>query len=194
MKLLVTTIILGFTATTQAAMWDVDSSHAVVGFSVKHLTISNVKGEFAKVSGTVDFDGKNTQGAKIDITIDASTVDTRDLKRDEHLKSADFLDVAKFPTITFKSKKIMLAKKGKFKATGDLTIRGVTKEVTLDISDLTAEVKDPWGNTRIGVNATTIINRKDFGASWNKVLDNGGLVVGDEVKVNLEIELIKKPS
>jgi polyisoprenoid-binding protein YceI len=180
-------------APSTAATWNIDSAHSAAQFSVKHLMISTVRGEFSKVSGTVEWDGKNVAGIKVDATIDASTVDTREPKRDAHIKTPDFLDVEKNPTITFKSKKAVPAGPGKFSLVGDLTIRGVTKEVTLDVEGPTAEVKDPWGNLKVGAHATTKINRKDFGVNWNAALDNGGVVVSDEVAISIDLEIGRKP-
>jgi polyisoprenoid-binding protein YceI len=175
-----------------AAAWEIDSSHSSAQFSVRHLMVSNVRGEFGKVTGTVDFDAKDPSKAKVEATIDAGTINTREQKRDEHLKSPDFFDVAKYPTITFKSKKVVAAGAGKLKVTGDLTIHGVTKEVTLDVEGPAMETKDPWGNQRTGAQATTKINRKDFGLKWNKVLDGGGVAVGDEVTITIDVEMTKK--
>lgn len=175
-----------------AAAWDIDSGHSSAQFSVRHLMVSNVRGEFGKVSGTVDYDAKDPGKAKVEATIDAGTISTRDEKRDGHLKSPDFFDVAKFPTITFKSKRVQSAGAGKVKLVGDLTIHGVTKEVTLDVEGPSAEMKDPWGNVKAGATATTKINRKDFGLTWNKSLDGGGVVVGDEVTITIDVELLKK--
>lgn len=179
-------------APATADTWVVDPSHSGAYFSVRHLMVSNVRGEFRDVKGTIEFDGKDVSGIQVQATIDAATVDTREQKRDEHLKSADFFDVANHPTIEFKSKKATPAGDGKFKLVGDLTMRGVTKEVTLDVEGPTPAIQDPWGNTRIGATATTKLNRKDFGVNWNKSLDAGGVVVGDEVQVTLELELAKK--
>ena len=181
-----------FVAPSLAATWNIDSAHSSAQFSVKHLMIATVRGEFSKVSGAIEFDGKTIAGITVDATIDAATVTTREPKRDAHLKSADFFDVEKFPTITFKSKKAVAAGPGKFKLTGDLTMHGVTKEVTLDVDGPTAEIKDPWGNVKIGASATTKINRKEFGVSWNGNLDNGGVVVGDEVTITIDLEAAKK--
>src|SRR5262245_33135030 len=171
-----------------AATWQIDPAHTSVQFSVRHMMVSNVRGEFAKVSGTVDGDQQAAQKAVIAATIDAASIDTREEKRDTHLKSADFLDVAKYPTITFKSKTIEPAGSGQFKVTGDLTLHGVTKEVVLDVSDVTAPIKDPMGKTRAGAHATTKIDRKDFGINWSKALDGGGLMVGDEVAISVDVE------
>lgn len=176
----------------QANPWKIDTAHSSADFAVRHLMISNVKGHFSKVDGTIDYDGKNIKGLKVDSQIDIASVDTGDKGRDEHLKSADFFDAAKFPQMTFKSKKVKSAGKGKFVLTGDLTIKGVSKEVTLQVDGPTAPIKDMKGSQRIGASATTKINRKDFGITWNKAMDNGGAVVGDDIKVDLEIEAVKQ--
>jgi polyisoprenoid-binding protein YceI len=171
-----------------AAAWTLDPAHSNVQFSVRHMMLSNVRGEFTKVSGTVEGDPGAPAAATISATIDAASINTREPKRDEHLKSADFLDVAKFPTITFKSKRIEPAGAGKFKVTGDLTLHGVTKEVVLDVSDLTPPVKDPMGKTRAGATASTKIDRKDFDINWSKAMDNGGLVVGNDIAITIDVE------
>jgi polyisoprenoid-binding protein YceI len=171
-----------------AATWTLDPPHSNVQFSVRHMMLSNVRGEFTKVSGTVEGDPGAPAAATISATIDAASINTREPKRDEHLKSADFLDVAQFPTITFKSKRIEPAGSGKFKVTGDLTLHGVTKEVVLDVSDLTPPVKDPMGKTRAGATASTKIDRKDFGVNWSKAMDNGGLVVGNDITITIDVE------
>lgn len=176
-----------------AATWEIDSAHSGAHFSVRHMMVSNVRGDFGKVTGTVVFDAKNPKAAQVNATIDVSSINTREPKRDEHLRSPDFFDAAKFPTITFKSKRVEQAGEGKYKVVGDLTIRGVTKEVTLDVEGPAPEAKDPWGNVKSGATATTKINRKDFGLAWNKVLETGGVAVGEEVKITLDIELNKKP-
>ena len=175
-----------------AAVWKIDSAHTTADFSVRHLMISNVKGHFSKVSGNVDYDGKDLKTLKIDAEIDVASVDTGEKGRDEHLKGDDFFDAAKFPKMTFKSKKVKSAGKGKFTVTGDLTIKGVTKEVTLDVDGPTEQIKDMQGGTRVGASASTKINRKDFGVSWNKALDNGSSVVGDDVKVSIDVEAVKQ--
>lgn len=179
-------------AAPAAAVWKIDSAHTTADFSVRHLMISNVKGHFSKVSGNVDYDGKDLKTLKIDAEIDVASVDTGEKGRDEHLKGADFFDAAKFPKMTFKSKKVKSAGKGKFTVTGDLTIKGVTKEVTLDVDGPTEQIKDMQGSTRVGASASTKINRKDFGVSWNKALDNGSSVVGDDVKVSIDVEAVKQ--
>jgi polyisoprenoid-binding protein YceI len=176
-----------------AAVWEFDGAHTSAGFSVKHLMITTVRGTFKGVKGAVEWDGKDAATIKIDASIDMTTVDTAEPKRDEHLKSPDFFDAAKFPTMTFKSKSAASAGAGKVKVVGDLTLRGVTKEVTLDVDGPTAEIEDPWGNSKVGATATTKINRQDFGVSWNKALDAGGVVVGDEVSVIIDLQLKKRP-
>ena len=159
---------------------------------MKHLAISTVRGGFSKVTGTVIFDDKDVTKSTVDVTIDVSTVDTREPNRDKDLKSDHFFDVEHYPTMTFKSKKVEQVSPGKLKVTGDLTIHGVTKEVTLDVDGPTAPVKDPWGNQRVAVNATTKINRQDFGVKWNATMDNGGVVVGDDVNITIDTEMIKQ--
>ena len=175
-----------------AVPYDIDTGHSAVGFSVRHMMVSNVKGSFGKFTGTVDVDEKKFQKSTIDVTIDASSIDTNDEKRDAHLKNADFFDVEKYPTITFKSKSIKKRGKSRYDVLGDLTMHGVTKEVTLKIDELSGPVKGPWGNIRRGARATAQLNRKDFGITWNKNLDGGGLVVGEKIKIELEIELTQK--
>lgn len=174
-----------------ASTWTIDASHSDVGFSVRHLMVSNVKGSFPKVSGTITVDDKDVTKTKIDVEIDAASVDTRDAKRDEHLRGEDFFWVQKHPKITFKSKSVTKAGKG-YKVNGDLTIRGVTKPVVLDVESLSEPVTDPWGNVKRGVVAKTKINRKDFGVSWNNNLDGGGVVVGDQVDIVIEAELAQQ--
>ncbi len=174
-----------------AASWEIDPAHSTIAFSVKHMTISSVRGEFQKFSGTVKADGAPTT-AQVVATIDTSSIDTRQAKRDEHLRSPDFLEVAKYPTMTFKSTRIEPAGEGKFKVTGDLTLHGVTKPVVLDVEGPTPPVKDPMGKQRAGAHATTQINRKDFGIAFNKTIDGGGLLVGDVVDVTIDVEGVEQ--
>ena len=177
--------------------WKIDPQHSSAQFAVRHLAISTVRGAFSKVTGTVALDDKDITKSTVDVSIDVSTVDTREPARDNDLRSDRFFDVAHFPTMTFKSKKVEQAAPGKLKVTGYLTIRGVTKEVVLDVDGPTAPVKDPWGNQRVAVNATTKINRQDYGVKWNATMDNGGVVVGDDVNITIDAELVKpgpKPS
>ena len=175
-----------------ADTWQIDPMHTSVEFTVRHMMISNIKGVFEKTSGTVTVEGSDPTSAKIDATIDASSIDTRVDRRDEDLKSPNFLDVAKYPTITFKSTKVEAAGEGKWKVTGDLTLHGVTKSVVLEVESSGASIKDPFGNTRAGASATTKINRKDFGLTYNKTLETGGVMVGDEVAISIDVEAIKK--
>lgn len=175
-----------------AATWQIDPQHASAQFAVKHLMISTVRGEFHGVSGTVVWDDKDVTKSSVDVTIDTTTVDTREPKRNEHLKSDAFFDVAKYPKMTFKSKKVEQAGAGKLKITGDLTIRGVTKEVALDVDGPAATIKDPWGNTRSAVTATTKINRQDFGVKWNSPMEGGGVVVSDEVNITIDLEMVQQ--
>jgi len=183
-----------YTAPARASVWEVDSAHSSTEFSVKHMMVSSAKGRFDKVTGTLNLDDKNPTKSTIELTIDANTIDTHEPKRDAHLKSPDFFDTAKFPTITFKSTKIEKAGKGKYKVTGDLTMHGVTKPVTLAVDGPTAPLKNPFGSTSSGASATGKINRKDWGLTWNKPLEAaGGVLVGDEVTINVDLELTSKP-
>ena len=179
---------VALSAPTLAATWQIDPAHSNVSFSVRHMMVSNVRGEFTKVSGTVEGDEKTPTQAVINATIDATSINTREAKRDDHLKSPDFLDVAKYPTIIFKSKKIEPSGSGQFKVTGDLTLHGVTREVVLDVSDVTPSIKDPMGKTRAGAHATTKVDRKDFGINWSKTMDGGGLLVGNDVDISIDVE------
>ena len=174
-----------------ALTWNVDPEHSSIQFKVSHLGLVDVKGIFRKYQGTVTLDEKDIAKSSVNVTIEAASVDTGVEKRDEHLRTDDFFDVAKHPTITFVSKKVTPAGKGKLEVSGDLTICGVTKEVVLDVAGPTKELKDPWGNIRRGVSATTTINRTEFGLTYNKILDNGVLVIGNKVAISLEAELIK---
>ena len=175
---------------SQAVTYTIDPAHSTAGFKVRHMMVANVRGEFSKVSGTVVVDPDAPENSRVEAHIDAASIHTRDEQRDAHLKSADFLDVEKFPEITFVSKKIAGAD-GEWKITGDLTIHGVTKQVTLDVEGPSPEVKDPWGNVKSGASAVTKINRKDFGLVWNVGLETGGLLVGEEVAITLELELLR---
>lgn len=178
-------------APASAQTWKIDTSHSTAGFTVKHMMVTNVRGSFGKVEGTIVYDGKNIAGIKADATIDATTITTNNEKRDAHLKSPDFFDVNAFPTITFKSKRAEAVGAGKFRLIGDLTMRGKTKEVVLEVDGPTDPVT-VQNSQRVGATATTTINRQDFGVSWSRTMDGGGYVVGDEVKITLELELIKQ--
>ena len=186
-----TVVALTLPAMAWAAVWDIDPVHSHVGFSVRHLMIANVKGLFEKFAGTVTIDEKDITKSGVEVSIDIASINTNVQKRDEHLRSADFFDVAKYPTMTFVSKKVAKAGKNRFKVTGDLTLHGVTQQVVLDVRDVSKETKDPWGGIRRGATVSTKIRRSDFGMTWNEVLESGGIAVGDEVLITLEVELVK---
>ena len=173
-----------------AGTWKLDPTHSHVGFAVTHMMISEVEGEFGGVEGTLEYEVGKLDGMKLDVSVDMTTVDTRNADRDAHLAKADFLDVARFPTMTFVATKVKSTGKGSFDVIGDLTIKGVTKQVTLHGKGLAAAVKDPWGNTRVGASATAVIDRQDFGVSFNQALDAGGVLVGDEVTLQLSAEFV----
>jgi polyisoprenoid-binding protein YceI len=177
---------------SDAATWQMDPAHSSFQFKIRHLTVSNVKGDFNKVQGVAIINDQDITHLKVEVAIDAASVNTGHAQRDEHLRGPDFFDVTKYPTITFISKKVIKADTNRLKVIGDLTLHGVTREITVDVEGPTPEVKDPWGNFRRGATATEKINRRDFGITWNKVLDTGGLVVGDEVNIYIEVELIRK--
>jgi polyisoprenoid-binding protein YceI len=177
------------TATTTA--WNIDPAHSVAEFKVKHMMIANVKGQFPKVSGVLTLDESDLTRSHVDAVIEAASIETRDAQRDTHLKSEDFLHVEKFPTLTFKSTRISLVRDGELAVEGDLTIRGVTRKVVFSVDGPTPPTKDPWGNTRVAVSATTKINRKDYGLTWNAALETGGILVGDEVTITLDVEFVK---
>ncbi len=174
-----------------ASTWNIDPEHTNVGFKVRHLMVSNVKGGFGKVSGVVNVDEKDITKSSTTVTIDTTSIDTGVAKRDAHLKSPDFLDVARYPTMTFVSTGVMKGTGGAFKLAGNLTLHGVTRPVVLQVEGLSGEIKDPMGNIRRGASATTTINRKDYGLVWNKMLEAGGVAVGDEVVINIEVEMVK---
>ena len=174
------------------SIYQIDASHSAAQFKVRHMMIANVKGEFQKVSGTVHFDDANPAASSVDAAIDVTTISTRDEQRDGHLKSPDFLDVAQFPSINFKSRQVTASGADSFTVVGDLTIHGVTKEVKLKVDEMTPEAKDPWGGTRRGAQASTRINRKDFGMGFNMALEAGGFLVGEDVDINIDVELVKQ--
>jgi polyisoprenoid-binding protein YceI len=177
--------------TTPTTTWNIDPVHSTAQFKVKHMMISNVKGEFTAVTGTLKLDDANITNSRIEASIDAATISTRDVQRDAHLKSADFFDVEKFPVLTFQSARTSKRGDGELAVAGDLTLHGVTRNVVFEVEGPSAPMKDPWGNTRIGFSATTRINRKDFGLTWNTALETGGILVGDDVTITLDVELIK---
>jgi polyisoprenoid-binding protein YceI len=172
--------------------WTVDTGHSSAGFSVKHLLVSTVRGTLGPVKGTVDYDGKSLDSIKADVTIDVNGLNTSNENRDRDLKGADFFDVAKFPTVAFKSRRAVADGAGKFKLIGDLTMHGVTKEVTLDVEGPSPSLKQPNGSFKTGASATTTINRKDFGMRFNGMVETAP-VVSDEVKITIDIELNKRP-
>lgn len=171
--------------------WKIDPDHSNIGFKVRHLMVSNVKGTFHKAEGMVNVDEKDITNSTVTAIIDTASIDTGVAKRDADLRSERFLDVAKYPTMRFVSSKVERNGADKLKVTGDLTLHGVTRPVVLDVEGPTSEVKDPMGNIRRGASASTKINRKDFGLNWNKVMETGGMLVGDEVVINIEVELVK---
>ena len=171
--------------------WEIDPAHSSIQFGVRHLMISTVKGRFPKFTATEVVDEKEPTRAVVEASIDAASLDTGEAKRDEHLRSPDFFDAQKYPTITFKSTKVEAAGDRRFKLHGDLTMHGVTKPVVLDV-EATPQVKGMRGETRAGARATTKINRKDFGINWSQTMDGGGVVVGDDVDVTIEVEGVKK--
>lgn len=178
-------------AAAAPSTYDIDPAHSAAQFSVRHLMISNVKGEISHVTGTLVYDPQDLAATRIEATLDTNTIDTREPKRDAHLKSPDFFDAAKFPAIAFKSSKVWKAN-GAIQVKGALTIRGVTRDVVLTVDGPTAEQKDPWGNTRIGATATTKVNRKDWGLVWNQALESGGVMVGDDVTITIDLEAVKR--
>ena len=176
---------------TGVTTWTIDPAHSNVEFAVKHLMISTVKGRFADVKGAARFDEANPRNTQVEIDIGTGSVDTRSEQRDAHLRSADFFEVERYPTMKFKSKRIDGDTNHEFKLVGDLTIRDVTREVTLD-AEFTGRGRDPWGGERLGFEAHGKINRKEFGLTWNQALEAGGWVVGEDIKLNIEVELVKQ--
>ena len=185
---------LSLPARAATSTWQIDPQHSSAQFAVRHLGLSTVRGAFSKLSGTMVLDDQDITKSSVEVTIDVNTVDTREPDRDKDLRSERFFDVAHFPTMTFKSKKVEQVAPGKLRLTGELTIRGTSREVTLDVDGPTAAVKDPWGNQRLAATATTKITRQDYGVKWNAKLDNGGVVVGDDVNITLDVEMIQKPA
>ncbi len=174
-----------------AITYQIDNAHSHAQFKVRHMMISNVRGEFSKVTGTIVYDADNPSASKINAEIDVSTISTREPQRDEHLKSGDFFDVARYPSITFASKDVAATGPDSFEVTGDLTIRGTTRQVALAVEDVTPEAKDPWGDFRRGASAKIKINRKNFGLAWNMALEAGGFLVGDDIEITIDVELVR---
>ena len=183
---------LSMPAAAANSTWQIDPQHSSAQFAVRHLGLSTVRGAFSKLSGAVLLDDQDITKSSVEVTIDVDTVDTREPDRDKDLRSERFFDVAHFPTMTFKSKKVEQVAPAKLRVTGDLTIHGTTKEVVLDVDGPTTPLKDPRGNQHVGFSATTKINRQDYGVKWNAKLDNGGVVVGDDVNITIDVELIQK--
>jgi len=177
---------------SNSSQWIIDASHSNVGFSVRHMMISNVRGEFQKLEGKVTWDPAHPESTQIEASIDVASINTREAQRDAHLKGADFFDVEKFPTLTFKSKSTQAKSSSELSVKGDLTLHGVTKEVVLEVEAPSAPSKDPFGNVRIGATATTKLKRDDFGLVWNAALEAGGVLVGSEVKITIDISLIQQ--
>ena len=180
-------------ATPQTAVntWNLDPAHSVAEFKVKHMMISNVKGQFAKLTGALQLDEQDITNSKVEASIDAASIHTGDEQRDAHLKSGDFFDTEKFPTLTFKSTGVARRSDDELTVSGDLTIHGVTRKVVFAVQGPTPAAKDPWGNTRVGLSATTKINRKDFGLTWNAALETGGILVGEDVTITLDVQFVK---
>ena len=171
--------------------YQIDPAHSTASFSIKHMMIAKVHGGFEKLSGNLSFDPENPAKSSVEATIETASINTREPQRDAHLRSPDFFDVEKYPSISFKSTKVD-GEVGDLKVTGDLTIHGVTKQVVLDVEGPSEELKDPWGNTKIGVSGTTKIKRKDFGLTWNAALEAGGVLVGDDVSITLDMQFVKQ--
>jgi polyisoprenoid-binding protein YceI len=190
--LLAFTFAAGSMGVAHASDWALDPAHSQVRFKVKHMVVSTVEGSFTKFNGIVNLDDKDPAKSTVEVTIDAASIDTHEPKRDAHLKSPDFFDVEKNPKITFKSTKVDKAGKGKFKVTGDLTMHGVTKPVVLNVEGPSPEMKNPWGVPVRVVSAQGKLNRKDYGLNWNKALEAGGVLVGDEVTLDISAELNPK--
>jgi polyisoprenoid-binding protein YceI len=171
--------------------WSIDPMHSNIAFNVRHLVITKVHGRFTEWNGSLVLGGPDYADSKVEFTIDAASIDTREPQRDAHLRSADFFDVEKYPTIEFKSRRVETAGEDRYRVIGDLTIHGVTREVVLDVEE-GGRARDPWGNDRVGFTAKTSIDRGDFGLTWNQALETGGVVVGDKVQIELEIEAYKK--
>jgi polyisoprenoid-binding protein YceI len=188
----IVTLVLILPALAAAETWVIDPAHTVSGFTVRHMMISNVTGVFEATKGTIEYTVGDPNSIKADITIETKSVNTRIARRDDDLRSDNFFNAEKFPTITFKSKRVQNVKPGGFELVGDLTIRDVTKEVVLKVEGPTQPIRDPGGNRRVGAGASTAINRKDFNINYNRLIEAGGVVVGDEVKINLEIEVVEK--
>lgn len=175
---------------SKVSTWSIDPAHSVVEFKVRHMMISNVKGQFSGVKGLLSVDPSDIVNSRVEASVDASSINTRDGQRDAHLRSADFFDVEKFPTLSFKSDRVVRSDNGELAVEGELTIHGITRDVVFEVEGPTPPEKDPWGKERIGLSATTKINRKDFGLTWNAALETGGILVGEEVTITLDIQFV----
>jgi polyisoprenoid-binding protein YceI len=192
--ILASALALPLPARAQAATWTIDAGHSAALFTVRHMVVANVKGQFDGPTGTVTYDPANIPGTlRVDASIDARTINTRNADRDKDLRSDLFFDVNRFPKITFKSKRAE-GTPGRFKVTGDLTMHGVTKEVVLDVEGPTPAIKDIWGNTRVGATASTVVDRRDFGLLYSRILEGGGAVVGNDVTISIDLELTREPA
>lgn len=191
-RLALAAVLLAAPAAAATSTWEIDSAHSAAHFAVRHLMVSTVRGAMGTVTGTVTLDEGDPTRSVVKATIDATGIDTRNAKRDEHLRAPDFLDTRQYPTITFTSTKIEKTGEARWAVTGDLTLRGVTKPVVLTVEGAPTPLQDPFGNTKLGGVAKTTINRQDFGVAWNKAMEAGGLVVGDEVEITIDIELNKQ--
>lgn len=176
---------------TATTIWNIDPVHSAAEFKVKHMMISNVKGQFTRINGVLALDETDLTHSRVEASIEAASITTRDAQRDAHLKSADFFDVEAFPTLSFKSTRISRVGDGELAMTGDLTIHGITRNVVFTVEGPTSQAKDPWGNTRVGLSATAKVNRKDFGLNWNATLETGGILVGEEVTISLDVQFVK---
>ncbi|MFQ5931318.1 MAG: YceI family protein [Nitrospiraceae bacterium] len=189
---LIAITMLALPSIATAETWAIDPVHSIAGFSARHMMIANVHGTFEKTAGTIRYVPGDLKSAQVDIIIETASLNTRNAKRDNHLRSPDFLDAPNFPQITFKSKRVENVSDGSFDLVGDLTIRGTTKEVVLKVKGPSPVIKDPWGNRRFGASASATINRMDYGVNWNSVLETGGVVVGPEVQITIELEAVEK--
>jgi polyisoprenoid-binding protein YceI len=179
------------TVLPQTSTWNIDAAHSAAEFKVKHMMISSVRGRFTGIKGSLELDEADVTNSRVEASLDAASINTGDPQRDAHLRSADFFDVEKFPTLSFKSTRVARSGDGELAVTGDLTIHGVTRSVVFAVEGPSSPVKDPYGNIRVGLAATTKINRKDFGLIWNAALETGGILVGEEVTISLDVQFVK---
>lgn len=182
----------GVVRADEPVTWELDVSHSTVGFSVRHMMITTVRGSFGTFSGKIVLTGEDPTSARLSVSVDTASVDTRDQRRDDHLRNEDFFHVEKYPAMTFESTKVERRGRNGLAITGDLTLRGVTRPVVLEVTDLTQPITDPWGNQRVGASATARIKRSDFGLTWNRALEAGGVVVADEVTISLDVQFIRQ--